>query len=70
MVFNQKTRKLYIHGGQRGNIDEILTFDVDSSSIKILKNTQSKDQQPPYSNSVRATIDCERDEIYLLSVST
>lgn len=70
MVFNHKTRKLYIHGGQRGNIDEFLTYDVDTGAIQILNNTQSKDQQPPYSQSVRASIDCERDEIYLLSVSS
>lgn len=69
MVFNQKNRKLYIHGGQRGKIDEFITFDVDSGSINILKNTQSKEEQPPC-HSVRATIDCEREEIYLLSVSS
>lgn len=69
MVFNQKNRKLYIQGGQRGNIDEFLTYDVDTGAIQILNNTQSKDEQPPYSQSVRASIDCERDEIYLLSVS-
>lgn len=71
MVFNHKTRKLYIYGGQRGkeDIDEFLTYDVDTGVIQTLNNTQTKEEQPPYSQSVRASIDCERDEIYLLSVS-
>lgn len=71
MVFNHKNRKLYIYGGQRGkeDIDEFLTYDVDTGIIQILNNTQTKDEQPPYSQSVRASIDCDREEIYLLSVS-
>lgn len=75
----QKQRKLYIYGGQRGkeDLDELLTYDVDSQSISLINkehshlgtNTSTEAKFEPSSGyTLRATIDCDRDEIYVFSV--
>lgn len=78
-------RKLYIYGGQRGKEDmhDFISYDVDTQSLEYLNkyhnngqggdngnssnNTDEKIEPPPVA--LRATIDCERDEIYVFSVS-
>lgn len=73
-VFSQRHRKLYIFGGQRNkeHATDFIAFDVDTQNISVV----SSDGMKPDKNNVpqsgftqRATIDCERDEIYVLSVS-
>ncbi|ALC41608.1 muskelin, partial [Drosophila busckii] len=78
MVFHTKQRKLYIYGGQRGkeDLDELLTYDVDTQAISILNkehshqcstaSTEAKFEPSP-GYTLRATIDCDRDEIYVFS---
>ncbi|KAH8299381.1 hypothetical protein KR044_000853 [Drosophila immigrans] len=78
MVFHNKQRKLYIYGGQRGkeDLDELLTYDVDTQAISVLNkephqgNTSTSEAkfEPSSGYTLRATIDCERDEIYIFSV--
>ncbi|XP_034476504.1 muskelin isoform X2 [Drosophila innubila] len=78
MVFHNKQRKLYIYGGQRGkeDLDELLTYDVDTQSISVLNkehshhgniNTSEAKFEPSSGYTLRATIDCDRDEIYIFS---
>ncbi|XP_064543793.1 muskelin [Drosophila montana] len=78
MVFHNKQRKLYIYGGQRGkeDLDELLTYDVDSQAISLMNkenshlgNTASTEAkfEPSSGYTLRATIDCDRDEIYVFS---
>lgn len=75
----QKHRKLYIYGGQRGkeDLDELLTYDVDTQSISVFNrenslhgSTASSEAkfEPSSGYTLRATIDCDRDEIYIFSV--
>lgn len=72
MVFHNKTRKLYMYGGQRGkeDIDDFLSFDVDTKTISILnkdnKFYENKNEPSP-GYTLRATIDSERNEIYVFS---
>ncbi|XP_001361411.1 muskelin isoform X1 [Drosophila pseudoobscura] len=78
MVFHNKQRKLYIYGGQRGkeDLDEFLSYDVDTQAISVL-NKEHPNQgttagneakfEPSSGYTLRATIDCERDEIYVFS---
>ncbi|XP_034135875.1 muskelin isoform X2 [Drosophila guanche] len=78
MVFHNKQRKLYIYGGQRGkeDLDEFLSYDVDTQAISVL-NKEHPNQgttagneakfEPSSGYTLRATIDCERDEIYIFS---
>ncbi|KAM8713553.1 hypothetical protein ACLKA7_013817 [Drosophila subpalustris] len=78
MVFHNKQRKLYIYGGQRGkeDLDELLTYDVDTQAISVLNkehphqgNTSTTEAkfEPSSGYTLRATIDCDRDEIYIFS---
>ncbi|KAH8400886.1 hypothetical protein KR009_001632 [Drosophila setifemur] len=80
MVFHTKHRKLYIYGGQRGkeDLDEFLSYDVDTQAISVLNKehphhgTTAGNEakfEPSSGYTLRATIDCERDEIYIFSVS-
>ncbi|XP_030373545.1 muskelin [Scaptodrosophila lebanonensis] len=78
MVFHNKQRKLYIYGGQRGkeDLDEFLSYDVDTQAISVL-NKEHQHQgtatsaeakfEPLPGFTLRATIDCDRDEIYIFS---
>uniref|UniRef100_A0A1A9ZKV8 LisH domain-containing protein n=1 Tax=Glossina pallidipes TaxID=7398 RepID=A0A1A9ZKV8_GLOPL len=83
MVFHNKKRKLYIYGGQRVKTDihEFICYDVDTQVLEILNkndnnynnhgvnasmcNDGTNEPSPTYT--LRATIDCERDEIYVFS---
>ncbi|XP_049309463.1 muskelin isoform X1 [Bactrocera dorsalis] len=87
MVFHTKHRKLYIYGGQRGkeDIDDFITYDVDTQSISVLNknnnncggaggssvcshnNASDTKNEPSPGYTLRATIDCDRDEIYIFS---
>lgn len=78
MVFHTKQRKLYIYGGQRGkeDLDELLTYDVDTQAISVLNKenshhgntiTSEAKFEPSSGYTLRATIDCDRDEIYIFS---
>ncbi|KAH8270798.1 hypothetical protein KR018_005078 [Drosophila ironensis] len=78
MVFHNKQRKLYIYGGQRGkeDLDEFLSYDVDTQAIAVLNKEHSHHGtitgneakfEPSSGYTLRATIDCERDEIYVFS---
>lgn len=71
----QRHRKLYIFGGQRNKeyTTDFLSFDVDSQELAVVNNDHSNGEgknMPPSGFTQRATIDCERDEIYVLSVSS
>ncbi|XP_055379380.1 muskelin isoform X2 [Condylostylus longicornis] len=72
MVFHNKNRKLYIYGGQRGKeeIDDFISYDVDTQMINVLNPNNCGNlykSEPPAGFTQRATIDCERDEIYVFS---
>lgn len=71
----QRHRKLYIFGGQRSKepITEFISYDVDTQSVAVVKTENAKNDKtgvPQSGFTQRATIDCERDEIYVLSVSS
>lgn len=71
---------MYIFGGQRNKeyTTDFISYDVDSQEIQLVNaNTNmvtstsstnlEKKSVPPSGFTQRATIDCERDEIYVLS---
>lgn len=65
---------MYIFGGQRNKeyATDFIAYDVDTQNISIVNtdNMKSDKNNVPQSGfTQRATIDCERDEIYVLSVS-
>lgn len=71
----QRYRKLYIFGGQRNKeyTTDFISYDVDNQEIQLVNATNSLPPNleskniPPSGFTQRATIDCERDEIYVLS---
>jgi muskelin len=71
---SKKQRKLYIFGGQRGKdyIMDMQTYDVDSQEICALSTENSSstknDSVPQSGFTQRATIDCDKNEIYVLTV--
>lgn len=70
----QRHRKLYIFGGQRNKdyTTDFISYDVDTQSISVVNTDGMKTDRndvPQSGFTQRATIDCERDEIYVLSVS-
>jgi muskelin len=69
----QKQRKLYIFGGQRGKdyIMDMQTFDVDSQEVCAISdgNNEASKNVPQAGFTQRATIDCDKNEIYVLTVS-
>lgn len=72
--FIKRFRRLYIFGGQRDKeySTDFLTFDVDTHTVSSITADNSKPDRhnvPQSGFTQRATIDCERDEIYVLSVS-
>ncbi|XP_062544151.1 muskelin isoform X2 [Armigeres subalbatus] len=72
MLFHHKHRKLYIFGGQRGKdyIADFLIYDVDSSELTNMtpENVGTDAKNVPQSGfTQRATIDCDKDEIYVLT---
>lgn len=71
----QRHRKLYIFGGQRNKeyTTDFISYDVDTQNVAVVntENMKSEKNNVPQSGfTQRATIDCERDEIYVLSVSS
>lgn len=74
MIF-QKRRKLYIFGGQRSKeyLRDFVSYDVDTNEIEILNSEQNNLESyntPQAGFTQRATIDVDKDEIYVLSVSS
>lgn len=70
----QRHRKLYIFGGQRNKeyATDFISYDVDTQNISVVNTDEMKSDRnnvPQAGFTQRATIDCERDEIYVLSVS-
>lgn len=65
---------MYIFGGQRNKeyATDFITISVDNHEVETICNDRfnSEPKKMPQSGfTQRATIDCERDEIYVLSVS-
>uniref|UniRef100_A0A2M4BCX4 Putative muskelin n=2 Tax=Anopheles marajoara TaxID=58244 RepID=A0A2M4BCX4_9DIPT len=72
MLFHHKHRKLYIFGGQRGKeyMTDFLIYDVDTNELSNMtpeKNNADAKNVPQSGFTQRATIDCEKDEIYVLT---
>ncbi|XP_058054981.1 muskelin isoform X4 [Anopheles bellator] len=72
MLFHHKHRKLYIFGGQRGKeyMVDFLIYDVDSNELSSMtpENSNADAKNVPQSGfTQRATIDCQKDEIYVLT---
>uniref|UniRef100_A0A182PSZ4 F5/8 type C domain-containing protein n=1 Tax=Anopheles epiroticus TaxID=199890 RepID=A0A182PSZ4_9DIPT len=72
MLFHHKHRKLYIFGGQRGKdyMTDFLIYDVNTSELSNMspENNNAESKNVPQSGfTQRATIDCEKDEIYVLT---
>ncbi|XP_058830933.1 muskelin isoform X1 [Topomyia yanbarensis] len=72
MLFHHKHRKLYIFGGQRGKdyMTDFLIYDVDSGELSNMtpENVGTDSKNVPQSGfTQRATIDCTKDEIYVLT---
>lgn len=68
----QERRKLYIYGGQRGkeDLNNFISYDVDTQEVTELTSdpyNQNK-TEPPVGFTQRATIDSEKDEIYVYFV--
>lgn len=65
---------MYIFGGQRNKeyATDFISFDVDTQHISVINTDNMKTDKnnvPQAGFTQRATIDCERDEIYVLSVN-
>jgi len=75
MLFNTADRCLYIFGGQRKRagrdeyINDFLTFDVDSETVNFLSDgiKNSYSSLPAVGYTQRATIDCKRGEIHVMT---
>ncbi|XP_023324449.1 muskelin [Eurytemora carolleeae] len=72
MLFNSVDRNLYIFGGQRKRdeyLNDFFTFNVDTHEIKFLSDgiTSSGSSIPAVGYTQRATIDCKREEIYVMT---
>ncbi|XP_052899336.1 muskelin isoform X2 [Anopheles moucheti] len=72
MLFHHKHRKLYIFGGQRGKdyMTDFLSYDVNTNELSNItpENNNTDTKNVPQSGfTQRATIDCEKDEIYVLT---
>lgn len=65
---------MYIFGGQRNKeyATDFISFDVDTHNICVVNADDMKSDKgnvPQSGFTQRATIDCKKDEIYVLSVS-
>ena len=71
MLFNSSDRNLYIFGGQRKKdeyMNDFLTYNVDSGALKFLSDGHCTAQAiPAVGYTQRATIDCKRNEIYVMT---
>ena len=71
MLFNTSDRNLYIFGGQRKKdeyMNDFLTYNVDTGTVKMLSDgNSSAGSIPAVGYTQRATIDCKRNEIYVMT---
>ena len=73
MLFNSADRCLYIFGGQRKRdeyLNDFFQFNVDTGSVVFLSDGASSslsDSIPAVGYTQRATIDCRRNEIYVMT---
>lgn len=70
---HQRYRKLYVFGGQRNKeyTPEFISIDVDSRAVTVMSSDHGNEDcenMPQCGFTQRATIDCEKDEIYVLTV--
>ncbi|KAJ6628992.1 Muskelin [Pseudolycoriella hygida] len=65
MLFHHRYRKLYVFAGQRNKeyTPEFISIDLDSRAITVMSS--DCENMPQCGFTQRATIDCERDEIYV-----
>jgi len=71
MLFNTADRKLYIFGGQRRRdeyLNDFFTFQVDSGEVEALcEGAGAGEAIPAVGYTQRATIDCKRGEIFVMT---
>jgi len=75
MLFHPGLRKLYIFGGQRKNdeyLSDFLTYDVDTDDVESITNVSCGSEPslaaiPAAGYTQRATIDCQRSEIHVMT---
>ena len=73
MLFHRKMRKLFIFGGQRKGseyLNDFFSYNVDTDEMEmILTGTCPESAIPAVGHTQRATIDQERHEIHVMTVS-
>lgn len=70
MLFHTGVRKLFIFGGQRKRdeyMDDFFTYSVDTGAVEFLANGDSGASIPAVGYTQRATIDCARNEIHVMT---
>ena len=76
MLFNTADRNLYVFGGQRRRdeyLNDFFRYNVDTGSVMFLSDGSSGGELPDSSSipavgyTQRATIDCGRGEIYVMT---
>ena len=70
MLFNTADRNLYIFGGQRRRdeyLNDFFRYNVDSGCVMFLSDGEVPDSIPAVGYTQRATIDCGRGEIYVMT---
>ena len=71
MLFHSGLRKLYIFGGQRKGsecLNDFFAYNVDKDEVEII-STGTCSAIPELGHTQRATIDTERHEIHVMTVS-
>ncbi|XP_037034609.1 muskelin isoform X2 [Bradysia coprophila] len=73
MLLHHRYRKLYVYGGQRGKeyTSDFISIDLDSRSVTVMSSsgygTKDGENMPQCGFTQRATIDCDKDEIYVFT---
>ena len=72
MLFNTNDRNLYIFGGQRKRdeyLNDFFTYNIDTAEVRFLSdgNTTGDAAIPAVGYTQRATIDCKRNEIHVMT---
>lgn len=72
MLFNTHDRKLYIFGGQRKRdeyLNDFFTYNIDTAEVLFLSDGNSTGDAaiPAVGYTQRATIDCKRNEIHVMT---
>ncbi|KAL9540450.1 hypothetical protein MBANPS3_009668 [Mucor bainieri] len=69
MLFDQSNRSLYVFAGQRGKdyLSDLYLYQVDTDTVTEIAQDYSKDAGPDAGFTQRATIDEDRQELYVLS---